>query len=98
VIDVPFLDSAPVVELMGEEPRQSDTKLSRVGNLGELVGTSLLNQYLNDIVGRWPRPHHRGGIILGIASLRHEYKGTILNITLDEHNNVVVPAYIIQHV
>jgi hypothetical protein len=36
--------------------------------------------------------------ILGIASLRHEYKGTILNITLDEHNNVVVPAYIIQHV
>jgi hypothetical protein len=40
---VSFLDSTPAAELMAEEPGQANTKLSQVGNSGEVVGTSLLN-------------------------------------------------------
>jgi hypothetical protein len=93
VIGFSFLDPAPVAELMAEEPGQANTKLSQVGDSGELVGTSLLNQYLNDIVGRGSRPRRRGEVVLGSTAA---YKGTSLNITLHEPNNVMEIAYIIQ--
>jgi hypothetical protein len=82
---------------MAEEPGQANTKLSRVGDSRELVGTSLLNRYLNGIVGRGSRPCHHGEVVLGIALSKQAYKGTSMNITLDEPNNVVEIAYIIQH-
>jgi hypothetical protein len=60
------------VELMVDEPEQHDTRLSQVGESAELVSTTLLELYLNDVVGRCPGPHQHGGAVIGTVPLRHE--------------------------
>jgi hypothetical protein len=40
--------------------------VSAVEELGEFVGTFLLNWYLNEVEGRGPRPRRRGGAVVAL--------------------------------
>jgi hypothetical protein len=65
----------PVPDMVGK-PGQSDIRLSRVGDWGVLVGTTLLKLYLNDVDDQGPRPRRRGTHHQGRNSSRvTEYKG-----------------------
>jgi hypothetical protein len=43
-----------------------------VGELGEFIGTFLLNWYLNEVEGRGPGPRRRGG---AVVAPRHRGQG-----------------------
>jgi hypothetical protein len=41
--------------------------MSAVRELGEFVRTFLLNWYLNEVEGRGPEPHRRGGAVMPLC-------------------------------
>jgi hypothetical protein len=66
-LPVPVLPSTAEEALMvvGEEPRPRDTKMSRDGGDEYVfVGTWRRRLYLNEVVGRGPEPHRRGGAVV----------------------------------
>jgi hypothetical protein len=59
-----FPEPMSVVGAMTDEPKQADTKLSRVGDSMELETTIQRRLYLKEVNCRGPGPRRRGGAVM----------------------------------